>query len=163
VPGAPTILFASFRLPNDPLRRAWAQFRAQIERPSPASPPADVQVGIWRLLASNNRELGRSAAAYATFAEARAHVLAIQASGPELHAAIVAAPEHGYGWCLETRDVVVMTCVRWHATAALAFAAARTAQVALLAAEVSPMPHRMTRSGRRTPRAPGGLLAEGSW
>lgn len=156
------MLFASFRAPNDPLRGAWAQFRAQVHRPPVlAQPPAEVQVGIWRLLAPNNRELARSAAAYTTFAAARAHVLEIQCSTAELHPVIVMDAEHGYGWCAESDGVVVMTCARWQPTAAMAISAATTAGLALASAEVAGRPLRMTRSGRRTPRSLG--VVDGSW
>jgi hypothetical protein len=156
------VLFASFRVPNDPLRRAWAQFRAQVHRPPVLpQPPAEVQVGIWRLLASNNRELARSAAAYTTFAAARAHVLEIQFAAADLHPVIVTDPEHGYGWCVESGGVVVMTCARWQATAALASSAAKTAGLAIASADIAGLPLRMTPSGRRTRRALGAV--EGSW
>ncbi|KFF59445.1 hypothetical protein JF66_11185 [Cryobacterium sp. MLB-32] len=71
--------------------------------------------GIWRVLASNNRELGRSASVYGSFAGARAHVLELKDLVDDMVAETVTGPTAGaHGWIVRVGDRVVMTSGRWY-------------------------------------------------
>ena len=162
--GQPTILFASFRAPHDPLRTSWLQFLARLQGVPIGTPPVDRPTGgIWRLLASNNRELGRSAASYESFAFAREHVHRLREAAEQLQSAVVAVEDELFGWYVQDRDGIAMTCVKWYPSAGLALTAAKSAQSALANAQVTSTVLRATNSGRRTSRVPAGVEAGEAW
>jgi len=180
VPTLPTILFSSFQSGADPQRQAWSRFREQVNtrshiaqtahapqpggRTAPSLPVATLghnESGIWRLLAPNNRELGRSSFLYSSFVAARGHVLTLR-EGEGITAQTVRGPHpESYGWFAALRGVPVMTCTRWYASASASKEAGLAAVAAFAAAIVGQAPLRATSSGRRTARAgrPGAKLS----
>lgn len=179
MPALPTILFSSFPTENDPLRQSWARFRDQVQarthtagvamspelvqRAAPRT-AAVVRSGLWRLLAPNNRELGRSSFLYTTFVDARAHVLKLRDELDRLVPATVVgilAEEHG--WVVSLAGHVVMTCTHWYPSTAAAREAALAAIASLGNATVSEAPLRTTSSGRRTTRVSGRSNAGPAW
>lgn len=172
MPTLPTILFSSFQSGSDPLRLSWARFREQVNtraragsmaspraggahRPAVATAASD-EAGIWRLLAPNNRELGRSSFLYSTFRGARDHVLQLRDDQGQLSAAIVRGPlAESFGWFIELQGTPAMTCTRWYSNAGAASVASRAALDALAIAIVGEAALRATSSGRRTTKVAG--------
>ena len=134
MPPSPRVVFAAFSSNDEPMLHSWIRFRDLVEsadalgprrrpvpretarRPEVASTKSTHSTGVWRVLASNNRELGRSARTYASFDVARAHVATLQASVDELVVTPVVGPQPGlYGWLLEHDGTPVVTCSRWYA------------------------------------------------
>jgi hypothetical protein len=174
MPTLPTILFSAFQSGADPQRQSWARFREQVNTRShaastatsssvvnraraqaaPVASTGQDESGIWRLLAPNNRELGRSSFLYGTFAAAHGHVLQLrEAEG--LVAATVSGPlAQSFGWFITLKSMPIMTCTRWYPNAAASTDAARAALAAFSVAVVGDAPLRATSSGRRTTRAP---------
>ncbi|SFH79038.1 hypothetical protein SAMN05216274_11534 [Cryobacterium levicorallinum] len=138
MPGRSHVVFSAFSTLADPRLQGWATLRGQINAGSPSMTPisrpvaartlpdvAAVQAGLWRLLAPNNRELGRSASVYSSLGSARAHVLRLQGLVAEMRAASVIGPASGtYGFCIFLDETVVMTNGRWFAAAAASLEAA---------------------------------------
>lgn len=152
------IVFVSFGSPRDPLLESWRRFRDAVAprtgEPVPGSPrlsrdgdqgsrasavrvtgsppqPAEAS-GVWRLLATNNRELCRAGFVYPTFASARAHVLALRDRVDDLEVTPVAGPLQGSrGWYLTLDGTVVATCGRWYGASAAGGEAAAAALEAL--------------------------------
>jgi len=167
VPTLPTILFSAFQSGADPQRQSWARFREQVntrsnahltagrERtPSAVASTGHDESGIWRLLAPNNRELGRSSFLYGSFSAARSHVVQLRGAD-SLTVATVAGPHpESFGWFIARAGVPVMTCTRWYGNAAASTEAARSALAAFALAVVGESALRATSSGRRTTRAP---------
>lgn len=160
----PSILFSSFQSPADPQRIAWLKFRDQsalsslVARgassdsvPHIATLPGSSPSGIWRLLAPNNRELGRSSFLYSTFSAARNHVLQLRESPESITVITVKGPiAKSFGWIATLGNSTVMTCSRWSTSAAAALAVAEAARASLTIATVAELPLRTTSSGRRT-------------
>jgi hypothetical protein len=133
MPTSPRVVFAAFSSNDEPMLHSWIRFRDLVEsadalgprrrpvpRASTRSPElastSSAKTGVWRVLASNNRELGRSSLTYASFDVARAHVVTLQASVDDLVVTPVVGPQPGlYGWLLEHEGVPVITCGRWYA------------------------------------------------
>jgi hypothetical protein len=125
---APRIAFSLFKSGNDPMLLAWGRFRNRLELPyhdepvvvpvvhaPPVNTSASVERTVWRLFASNNREVARSARAYGSFAAAREHVAAIQSRVDELDVHVVRGPETGaYGWIMGLDRRAAATCARWY-------------------------------------------------
>ena len=172
MPTRPTILFASFDNGSDPLRQSWARFREQVNirshaaavshflredapvQPSTKASVNSVESGIWRLLAPNNRELGRSSFLYTSFAASRRHVLEMQQSVEEISIVTVRGPVAGsYGWFASFRGKADMTCSRWFSSASASRDASMAAVDALANALIGDLPSRTTSSGRRTTRS----------
>jgi hypothetical protein len=135
MPASPRVVFAAFDSTDEPMLKSWIRFRDLVEsadaigprrRPVPrssgrsagtATGSASARTGVWRVLASNNRELGRSSQTYASFDVARAHVATLQSKVDELVVTPVVGPQPGlYGWLLEHEGVPVITCGRWYAS-----------------------------------------------
>lgn len=173
MPTLPTILFSAFQSGADPQRQSWARFREQLSTRSPSTatarasglhgrPPAPAPVatsghdesGIWRLLAPNNRELGRSSFLYGTFSAAREHVLQLRGSDGLVVTTVPGPLAEVFGWFVSFRGTPVMTCTRWYGSAAASMEAGRAALAAFGLAVVGDAPLRATSSGRRTTRAP---------
>lgn len=138
---SPHIVFVSFRSMDDPRLTGWATNRERLGNGSataaignasrgPGSTPSRATrvstaaseeqglLGIWRLLASNNRELGRSASIYSSFAEARLHVLALQMLADDMVVSTVTGPSAGtHAWMVAVTDTIVMTSGRWYGAA----------------------------------------------
>jgi hypothetical protein len=135
----PRIVFSTFRSSNDPMFLAWARFLRSVESAARQTGPAGVAertiaetatrlasgpvatgaCGIWRVLASNNRELGRSARAYTSFESARNHVLRLRDGLGDLNVTAVTGGRPGmHGWYMSARASAVVTCGRWYGAAA---------------------------------------------
>jgi hypothetical protein len=147
---APRIAFSLFRSGNDPMLLAWGRFRSRLELPpddeptpvavaraSNVNPPAPVERTVWRLFASNNREVARSARVYGSFAAAKEHVAAIQSRVDELEVHLVRGPEAGaYGWIVGLDRRAAATCARWY-PASVCVEAATSALVLLERAAIA--------------------------
>lgn len=144
---------------------SWLVFRAQV-LPGAVVVPAEVvaggdereraragRFGVWRILATNNRELGRGAGLFATPAEAAETVLRLQSSAGDLAGSVVrgAAPMT-HGWVLRHEGDAVLTSSRWFESASEAAAAARTARAVFAVAAVASGVNIGTQSGRRLRR-----------
>ncbi|WP_232498970.1 hypothetical protein [Agromyces humatus] len=173
--GAPArVRFAVFDSDTDPMLQAWARFREPfVGRPQGTRPTrapvaplgnagsivavarstarsgAQRWPGIWRLLASNNRELGRSSLFYDSFDAACAHVRRLQAQCAELEITVVAGPHNASrGWVVWHEGVTVMTCGRWYNSTSTGAASALGALAALPHAIIADDADRSASSGR---------------
>ncbi|MCI4659426.1 hypothetical protein [Cryobacterium zhongshanensis] len=109
--------------------------------------------GIWRLLASNSRELGRSSSVYATFAGARAHVLELRDQCDAMVATVVTGPSAGtHGWVVTVGERIVMTAGRWYGAASASREAAAGTIEAFRIALVAEDARHATEAGRRGTR-----------
>lgn len=165
MPGTSQVVFSAFHSLADPKLHGWASLRGQIKSVSdfaeraaqPRMSPlaarirpdlATVQAGVWRLLAPNKRELGRSASVYSSFNVARGHVVRLQSLAAELDFTPVIGPAPGtHGFYITLGDLIVMTNGRWYGAASASSEAAAAAILALGAATVatgvrSPLPVR---------------------
>jgi hypothetical protein len=161
------IVLDTFRSANDPMLRSWLLFRAQLlpdlSIPPPVTPhePDDERYlsltghyGVWRILASNNRELGRGAMLHTAPDEALAFVLTTQALAGALHVVVVRGSQPmSHGWVLSHDDNPVMISSRWYESASEANAASRTARAGLASAKAATSVNVSTNSGRRHRRA----------
>jgi predicted phage tail protein len=108
---------------------------------------------VWRLLASNNRELGRSAQTYNSFDAARAHVLQLQEQADALVVTAVPGTSAGtHGWLATIDDTAVMTTGRWYGATSSSLEAAAGTIAALRAAFVTICPRGAEAAGRRAGR-----------
>ena len=165
----PYTIFSVFPSGGDPLIRAWTKFREEIqagslrqERAAAVAVPdstfdltVDVDAvmersgesGIWRLLASNNREIARSSFLYRSFLSAREHLLRLQPQAGEMVTNVVQGSKAGtHGWYVSLRGVTVMTCSRWYCTATVSREAAAAAVLMFARATVADLPGRSSRS-----------------
>ena len=171
----PRVAFMEFRSDDDPMLTAWVRFRsplaetasdgpvAEMHRPAPrpaAAPGTRVVAaaaptsGFWRLLASNNRELGRSYLLYRSFDHARAHVQELQSDAAALTIAYVSGAQPGSrGWVITHAGAPVLTCSRWYDSISTRSAAASGALAALPLAVLAAAPDRSGPSGRLMRRA----------
>ena len=169
-----SVVFCAFTSAADPRLLGWLSLRGHLQSDEVAVarvPPAArrgaqrgavatdgswaAQSGIWRLLASNSRELGRSSSVYSSFALARAHVLALQLGVDRMAVTIVTGPESGtHGWVASLDDVAVMTSGRWYGTTSASRDACAGALTALRGAVVTIDPRRLGEPGARRPRRP---------
>ena len=88
-----------------------------IPLPAPMLPPGSRSggIGVWRLLASNNREICRSAQVFRTFDEARDDAEHLRKNADQLSTVRVIGPHPGMqGWYLRLDDMLVVTCSRWY-------------------------------------------------
>lgn len=123
---------------GDSDREAAAGETAAVVAPVPAAGSA--LCGVWRVLASNNRELGRSARAYKSFDAARSHVLSLRDAVDDLVTTTVSGAAPGtHGWFMSLRAVPVMTCGRWYGSAASSFEASLALREALRDGELDPV------------------------
>lgn len=135
---------------------AWARFRGTLavgptRHLPPVRParPSDPVSGLWRLLATNNRELGRSFLLYRRVESARAHVMQLQSDPEALTVEHVPGPTSGSrGWVILASGSPVMTCSRWYGSLSTGAVAAAGALLALRTAVVTDAPDRSDASGR---------------
>ncbi len=150
------VRFTEFASSDDPMLLAWARFRGALfvgpasaptrVRPTPADDPTS---GLWRLLATNNRELGRSFLLYHRFETARTHVMQLQADPDSLRVEHVSGPINGSrGWVMMAEDAPVMTCSRWYSSLSSGAAAGAGALDAFRTALLTDAPDRSDASGR---------------
>ncbi|WP_164861592.1 hypothetical protein, partial [Microbacterium sp. CPCC 204701] len=168
--GGPRITFTVFRSMDDPMLRSWVRFRSPLvgssvpdelqalgrgeDAPRRGRQTGAAEPGFWRLLASNNREVGRSYLLYRSFDHARTHVQQLQAEPDDLAAAYVSGPHNGArGWVVTFQGTPVMTCARWYDSTSARAAAAAGALAALPTAQVADVPDRSGPSGRFLRRA----------
>ncbi|CAM5385586.1 hypothetical protein [Leifsonia shinshuensis] len=113
---------------------------AETAAVAPVPAAGSALCGVWRVLASNNRELGRSARAYKSFDAARSHVLSLRDAVDELVTTTVSGTAPGtHGWFMSLRAVPVMTCGRWYGSAASSFEASLALREALRDGELDPV------------------------
>ncbi|WP_374946937.1 hypothetical protein [Agreia sp.] len=157
-----SIVFSSFTSAADPMPRAWSRFRDQLTSTDqrPVDGLADPQSGsvcVWRLLASNNRELARSAVLYRSFDDARAAVFAARLPRQDFEIRSVHGPNAGtHGWFAQEPDgSPLMTCGRWYgAHAASVDAAQHSIEAFCLATVLAEGPRRLSPDRRRSVREP---------
>jgi hypothetical protein len=129
VSALPYVIFLAFASTSDRRFAGWAAFRQAIgagrpldearfppgaRRPSDPGVAQLSSVGIWRLIASNNRELARSWVAYADFDAARAHVGHLQSNVDALEISVVRGDSASqYGWLASLHGVPVLMSGRW--------------------------------------------------
>jgi hypothetical protein len=150
----------TFRSAYDPMLHSWLRFRAHIVPEAGASAvtavvPDDVsaprsQHGVWRLLATNNRELARGVALHASPGLALVDAEVLQQGSAALTTHIVrGASSTAHGWLLRREGVAAVMCARWYESAADAAAAARGVRAVLSDAVIVRSVNIGTRSGRR--------------
>lgn len=163
-----SVLLRTFPSVEDPMVQKWIRFRNTILGDAPVAlgtPPAgrspqasnstarSSQPGdgvlYWRLVASNNRELGRSALLYQSVDQARRHVERIMSAAAELKIDAVADRSAlRRGWVLSLEAAPVMTCARWYTSSSTSVSSAMSALAALQGARVLVGP---TRAASTTP------------
>lgn len=169
--GRPRITFTMFRSSDDPALRSWLRFRAPLSggagmddglgRRSDPTRVGEADAmratnrqgvgtpGFWRLLASNNRELGRSFLLYRSFDHARSHVQLLQEGADGLDVVYVTGPHSGArGWVVTHEGASILTCSRWYESVSARASAAAGALAALPNAHVAEVPDRSGPSGR---------------
>ncbi|CAN5164988.1 hypothetical protein BH09ACT6_BH09ACT6_24970 [soil metagenome] len=186
----PCIVFSAFRSNSEPMIRAWAAFRQQVQigeqgsaqngaqptrtqltlsesTPAHASDAAAApsgQSGIWRLLASNNREVARSSFLYTSFVSARGHVLQLQETIGDMTVTVVNGPTAGtHGWFARIDGSAVMTCARWYGASASSLEAAVATLEALRVATVTDDPRRTATPGQRNRPFTGTPTTSAAW
>ncbi|MFE7846299.1 hypothetical protein ACFUTX_14015 [Microbacterium sp. NPDC057407] len=159
---AARVRFTEFAAADDPMLVAWARFRGLLAGPArepsrthTAAPPVHPESVLWRLLATNNRELGRSYVLYRRYSTARAHVEQLQADSDALSIELIHGPHNGSrGWVIVADDVPVVTCSRWYSSISAGALAAAGALHAFRTAVVWETPDRSDSSGRYRRRPP---------
>lgn len=156
------IVFDTFRSIHDPRLAAWLLFRSHLlpewsitagslseSTPEAALTPLGV-FGVWRLLATNNRELARCARIFVSPRAAFDAVVAEQARIDEMTVTAVRGPQSTtHGWVIRRGDRPVLTAARWYESASEAAAAGRAAGAALATATIAQGVSIGTASGRR--------------
>ena len=165
-----SVLFMAFPARDAPGLVAWTRFRELINRGLSASDPTldealhtvtDSPVGIWRMLASNNREVARSATAYPSFESARHAVLELQAAGSPFEIVTFHGPSSGtHGWVALVEGRAVLTCARWYETASISLEVSASAVAAFRTAYVSESPWQTAATARAAREA---RLAVQAW
>ncbi len=150
---AARVRFTEYASPEDPMLLVWARFRGTLAGPargsSHTSAPVHPDSVLWRLLATNNRELGRSYMLYRRFEAARAHVEQLQADADALRIELVHGPHNGSrGWVIMAADAPVMTCSRWYSSVSAGALAASGALHSFRSALLTSVPDRSDASGR---------------
>jgi hypothetical protein len=141
-------VFLVFESASDPRFAGWASFRDAIDAghvvsgpPLPARETRPGGTGIWRLVAPNNRELGRSWSAYPTFDEAHEHVVRLQRDISVLTVTGVRGPTSSqYGWVASLGERRVITSGRWFGASSTSLQSAATTLAAFCSAEIAAEP-----------------------
>ncbi len=155
------VIFDTFRSARDPRLSAWLLFRSalvpelegtQIASSGGRTTAAPVGVyGVWRLLATNNRELARCALVYVSPGAALDAVRLEQGRVLDMAVTTVRGPRATtHGWVIRRGDRPVVTAARWYESAGEAAAAARAATVVLATADIAGSVSIGTASGRRS-------------
>lgn len=149
------VTFTQFLDTDAPMLLAWARFRSTLTGlpgsggETRRAPTANRESGLWRLLATNNRELGRSFLLYHRFEAARAHVEQLQAQREALSIEHVPGPIKGSrGWVVVAGGAPVMTCSRWYSSLSAGAEAASRALEAFGTASLADAADRSDASGR---------------
>lgn len=157
----PSVVFTEFGSRNDPMLRGWLDFRAQVlagardigpsadsradpradpdpERARrPVATPSGTPSGIWRLVASNHREVARSLFLYESLNKAEDHVGALQNDSDDLVVRLLKGPSAAqHGWLAESGDGAVISCGRWYSASSLSREAAEFSLQALRTASL---------------------------
>ncbi|GAA4372679.1 hypothetical protein [Agromyces bauzanensis] len=170
------VTFTVFHSMDDQMLIAWARFRHPfVVRSAEASPrparsmsravstrtshrptpgrPEEGSPGLWRLFATNNRELGRSFHLYSSVEAARMHVERLQGDEARLEIDIVPGPlTSSRGWMITHEGSPVMTSSRWYASSSTGSEAAVGALAAFVRALISPVVDHGPSSGAGRPR-----------
>lgn len=159
-PSAPArVVFDTFRSTNDPLLAAWLSFRSRAMPAEPA-PVLDLRsreasekrgvFGVWRLLATNNREIGRGSTLHDSPDSAWIDAESMRSRYEELTPVVLGGPRSmRHGWALRLDGHPVLLCSRWYESPGEANAAARAARGALGRSTIVRAVNIGTRSGRR--------------
>jgi hypothetical protein len=159
------IVLDTFRSAHDPMLGSWLLFRAQIladsevrmpqRRPDDrAAAPGQGLYGVWRVLATNNRELARGASLHPSPVDAFVDAESAKAAADTLTSSVVRGSQPmTHGWVLRREGAPVLTASRWYESASEANAAAKAARKALAAATIVHGVSMGTQSGRRHRRA----------
>lgn len=191
---------SAFASSTHPRVEAWAEFRTLIDAVG-ASPKPDTTASesvhrsrvpsglmlrgtahtddhtraLWRLIATNGREIGRGSHLYESGPSATAHVRDLALRTNDFVMTTVPGRHSGlFGWHLRLDDTIVMTCSRWYDGHRANQLSAAAASVALFRAEISDAPlrhdarlrhstddtHPAEPAGDLRPRRPGRLLHE---
>lgn len=157
------VIFDTFRSAYDPRLAAWLLLRShflpeaaavhlEAHLVTPGESALSLGVfGVWRLLATNNRELARCAAVYTSPAAAIEAARHDQSRAGELQLAAVRGPgSTKHGWILGSAGVPLVTTARWYESSGEAMAAGRTAVKVFASAQVIDGVSIGTASGRRS-------------
>jgi len=168
-----TVLFIAFPSFDAPGLIAWTQFRDSIARGLDALDPSltdrtlarasspERPVGIWRMLASNHREIARSARVYPSFDTARGAVTELQLTVEPLEIRTFHGPTSStHGWAALASGRAVITCARWYETASASQEAAASSIAAFQHASVAASSARKASTARERRDAP---LAVRAW
>lgn len=156
------IVFDTFRSIHDPRLSAWLMFRSHLlpewsitagslSESTPEAALTQLGVfGVWRLLATNNRELARCARVFVSPRAAFDAAVAEQARVEEMTVTAVRGPQSTtHGWVIRRGDRPVLMAARWYESASEAAAAGRAASTALGTATIAQGVSIGTASGRR--------------
>jgi len=139
---------------------SWLAFRARV-LPTETAPvllaPRRVEAatrtgmfGVWRLLATNNRELGRGSALHPAPDEAWADAEEMSARAEQLSPTTVRGDlSTRHAWALRLNGEPVLISSRWYESPGEAATAARSAREQLGRAHIARVVNIGTRSGRR--------------
>ncbi|WP_295823667.1 hypothetical protein [uncultured Microbacterium sp.] len=157
-PVAPArVVFDTFRSATDPLLASWLSFRARI-LPAAAAPqirsadgaPGTGVYGVWRLLATNNRELARGTVLHPSPDRAWADAEHLRERAADLSSITLRGDlSTRHGWALRLDGEPVLMCSRWYESPGEAAAAARATRTYLGGASITRAVNIGTRSGRR--------------
>jgi hypothetical protein len=148
VPSLPSFIFLAFPSTADQRFVGWKAFRESIaagwldaaatDEAIGADPADQPRVGIWRLVASNHRELARSWSAYPSFRAAREHVVRLQSVVDEIEVAPIkgVSPSQN-GWIASLHGEPVLSSGRWFGASSTSLHSAVTTLAALGTAAIA--------------------------
>ena len=158
-----SVLFMAFPARDAPGLVAWMRFRELISSGISASDPtlddrgttvSTRPLGIWRMLASNNREVARSAVAYPSFESARRAVLELQHVDVPFEIRTFHGPSSGtHGWAALSNGQVVFTCARWYETSSISLEVSASSVAAFRSATVTESPWQTAATAREAREA----------
>ena len=163
-----TVLFMAFPSPDSSGLIAWAHFRDLVARGMSAAEQgesarerqlerawaAQHHLGIWRMLASNHREVARSAHAYPSFESARLAVTELQSTPASLEIRSFHGPSSStHGWAALSEGRPVFTCARWYETESASSEAGALSVAAFRSAAVADSPWQRAERARQARRA----------
>jgi hypothetical protein len=128
VHGYASVQFVEIPAANAAARQAWCRYRGDVE--------SETTNQGWRLIAANNREIGRGAQLFTSCDQARAAVHRLQQEYAfELQT--FHGPRAGtHGWSAAVGGRLVITCARWYETETISREAAGTALTILRDARI---------------------------